>query len=110
MKVNIIYFSFFFFFFLRFCLSALHQRPPPGGLANCHDQSQVSRDHSGTAGLLHPPYWHILGAGPPSQLVFLSSALRHQQPEQLSVERGAPVVRAHVPTFVPGAQSHPPAQ
>lgn len=95
---------------LALCLSAVHHWPQPGGLAYCHDQPQGSCDHSWAVGLRHPSCWHILGGGPPCQLLFLSSALWFQPPCSCPDGHRAAVISADVPPLVLGAQSRPAAQ
>lgn len=91
-------------------LSAVHHWPQPGGLAYCYDQSEGSCDHSGVDSLCHPSSWHILGGGPPSQLIFLSATLRLQPPRRGPHGHRAAVINADVPPLVLGAQNHPAAQ
>lgn len=95
---------------------AIHHWPQPGGLAYSHDQAQGSCDHPGVVSLCHPSCRHILGGGPPCQLLslhanFLSAALCFLPPRR-GPDGGhrAAVIDADVPPLVLGAQNHPAAQ
>lgn len=93
-----------------FHLPAVCHWPQTGGLANCHEQPQGSCDHCGAAGVCHPSCWHLLGVGPPCQLLFLTSDLYLQQPRRGADEHWVVVIYADVPSLVLGAQNHPSAQ